>query len=190
MIKNKKMLILFSALAILLIFIIAFIIIIDIGAHNRMNFLKYNPNNQPETTWISDDKTIKIVVGGDYNARIYFENIDTQDEFDFSCGVGSFSASISVIMKGDFAPYESNIGEIYEEWEFVEVEQDFFAVEIKKSRFFKIGDRIKFYKVFDGSKNNEPQGETQSVSSLQRRQENRPFVSKGLWSSVVGWFSG
>ena len=178
MMKNKKIIILLFSLIIfpLVLLVIVFMIKVESYSQFRLKFLEYNPESQPNTTWVSEDKKIKIVVDETCYAKIYFEEVKTQNELNFSCGIPE-TAYIHVIVE-DVVDYESNLGELYETWKFIEVEEDKFTVVVKETRFFKIGDRIKFYKVFDGSKNNEPQGETQLVSSLQRRQENRPLVSQ------------
>ena len=147
MIRNKKFLIplcvfIFSVFFVL---VVAFIIKIESSIQFRLNYLEYRPNNQPNTTWVSEDKKIKIVVAEEFEAKIYFEEIPTQNEFDFSCGIPQ-KAYIHVILE-DAADNESNLGKEYDVWNFIEVQEDSFIVEIEKTEFFKIGGKIKFYKI-------------------------------------------
>ncbi len=149
MIKNKKILILLYALIffVVALLVIAFIIKIETSIQFRLNYVEHRPDSQYNTTWVSEDEKIKIVVAEKFEAKIYFEEVQTQNEFDFSCG-NAETAHIRVITDEDVASvYKSNLGEKYETWKFIEVEQNSFTVVIQETRFFKIGDKIKFYKV-------------------------------------------
>ena len=143
MIKNKKILILLYALIffVVALLVIAFIIKIETSIQFRLNYVEYKPDNQPNTTWISEDEKIKIVVAEEFEAKIYFEEIQTQNEFDFSCGIPE-TAYISVIVE-DAVDSEFNLGKLYETWKFIEVNEDSFTVVVQETEFLKIGNKIK-----------------------------------------------
>ena len=147
MTKNKKIIILLFSLIIFPLVLLVIVFMIKVASYSqfRLNYVEYKPDNQSNTTWVSEDKKIKIVVAEKFEAKIYFEDVQAQNEFDFSCGIPE-TAYIRVIVE-DAVDSEFNLGKLYETWKFIEVGKDKFTVEVKETYFLKIGDKIRFYKM-------------------------------------------
>ena len=129
------------------VFFLIFIIAVVLYGMYIYRYEGKRPSDQPDTEWISEDGSIKFYVDENLYATGSMNIKDTEIPFIFSGEIRGERIHIYAIeAKGREGLYPE---ERYETWRGNFKRKDKFIVTVEETTYFKVGQKITFYRVDD-----------------------------------------